>query len=311
MFSLVFARESTRKKPKTDLAITGLAPVSETAGCVQDKRNGYHALPGQTQTMSHLQPNSLKRHSDNRAFTLAELLVVIAVIGLLVLTVLPVLGNTAERSKRAACQNNLRQLAAGMTVFAGNNAGRIVAARNAAGVSVQNCLNPVQAAAAATVGLNVKSNATVWTCPDRPGLPVYEPQYPQWVIGYQYFGGITNWLNPAGVFQSRSPSNLASASPFWTLAADAVMKNNGTWGGEEPGREYVYRNMPPHHALDSMIPEGGNQAFVDGSVQWIPFEQMYFLHTWSTSSRVAYFYQEPRDFPPVLRSALASLRATP
>ncbi len=283
--------------------------ISEDSGDVKVRR--VRRIQAPRATMNQLPPNLPKQDSNNRAFTLVELLVVIAVIALLILTVLPALASTAERSKRAACQNNLRQLAAGMTIIAGNNAGRIIAARSAAGISVQNCLNPIEAAAAGTVGLYVNSNSTVWTCPDRPGLPVYEPQYPQWVIGYQYFGGITNWGNPAGLFPSRSPSNLGSAAPYWTLAADAVMKNNGTWGGEEPGREYVYHNMPPHHPADSMIPEGGNQVFVDGSVQWIPFEQMFFLHTWSTSSRVAYFYQDPKDFHPALRTVLASLRAVP
>ncbi len=245
------------------------------------------------------------------AFTLTELMILIGVVTLLALTLLPALASTAERSKRAACQNGLRQLAAGMTIYAGNNAGNIIAARNPAGVSVQIILNLPEAAAAGTVGLPVQSNSTVWTCPARPGLPVYETNYSQWVIGYQYFGGIKTWLNPRGSFTSCSPTNLTQARPHWTLAADAVIKVNGTWGGGEYGREYMYQNMPPHHPGDALIPEGGNQALVDGSVQWIPFEQMYFLHTWSTSSRAAYFHQDPKDFPPTLRAALPSLRAAP
>lgn len=243
------------------------------------------------------------------AFTLTELLVVIAVVALLALTLLPALASTTERGKRAACQNNLRQIAAGVTVYAANNAGNIFRVRSSGTVSVQINLNPPEAVAAGTVGLYVRSNATVWTCPDRPALPVYEPAYSQWVIGYQYFGGISTWLNPAGSFPSCSPTNLAQARPHWTLAADAIIKVSGAWPGPSGGASYA--DIPPHHTADSLIPEGGNQAFVDGSVQWIPFEQMHFLHSWNTASRAAFFYQNPKDFPPGLRAVLSSLRAVP
>ena len=60
-----------------------------------------------------------------------------------------------------------------------------------------------------------------------------------------------------------------------------------------------------------MVPKGANQVFIDGSAQWIKFETMYFLATWSISSRVAYFYQDPSDFDPALRTRLATLRAKP
>jgi len=237
---------------------------------------------------------------------------VIAIIAILAAMLLPALSRAKENGKRASCSANLRQLVVGVTMYAADNQDRVLEARWSANTFVQNCLNPPEASAAAMVGLRVYTNTTgsVWTCPNRPSMPIYEPSFPQWVLGYQYFGGITNWLNPSGDFPAHSPVKLSQARSFWTLAADAVGKINGSWGGLEPGREFVYANMPQHRGPSSKVPEGGEQAFVDGSVRWCKFETMSFFTTWSTSDRCYFFYQDPSDFEPRLLNALPGLRAT-
>ena len=250
------------------------------------------------------------------AFTLIELLVVIAIIAILAAMLLPALAVAKEKGKRAQCLSNLRQLAIGVNVYAQDNQDKILHARDIPGsenLFVQVCLNPPEQAAAATVGLTVQSNRnSVWTCPNRPGFPMYEASYPQWDIGYQYFGGITNWHNPAGDFGSYSPVKLAQSKSTWALAADCVCKIDGTWGLPVGSArdDIIYSNTPQHRGTQSRVPQGGNQVFADGSARWIRFEQMLYLTTWSSDgTRIYYFYQD--DLPPAIQKVVGQLRAKP
>ncbi len=57
------------------------------------------------------------------AFTLVELLVVVAIIAVLIGVLLPTLGKARERANRATCASNLRQLALGVTMYTADNRG--------------------------------------------------------------------------------------------------------------------------------------------------------------------------------------------
>jgi prepilin-type N-terminal cleavage/methylation domain-containing protein len=70
--------------------------------------------------------SDLQSPTPETGFTLTELLVVIAVIGILAAMLLPVLSNAKMKAYAATCLNNQKQLALAWGMYAGDNGGKIV-----------------------------------------------------------------------------------------------------------------------------------------------------------------------------------------
>ncbi|HMO52235.1 MAG TPA: type II secretion system protein [Kiritimatiellia bacterium] len=65
----------------------------------------------------------MKTRKPNAAFTLLELLVVIAIIGVLSAMLFPAISAARDRARTAGCASNLKQIGAGIILYAGDNNG--------------------------------------------------------------------------------------------------------------------------------------------------------------------------------------------
>ena len=217
-----------------------------------------------------------------RGFTLIELLVVIAIIAILAALLLSALAGAKEKARRGACQNNLRQCAVAVIIFADENEDTLpTGIRNDNGehlmwVSSRTWTNFLSA------GVTGK----ILSCPNLPD-PFGRPDgyrvtgfFSNWgyLLGYNYHGGHNTpvpW-NPARYFDWPSPlrgtdspslvlfSDINQWSPNtlkWTMAPHAargpVLEN---------GSAAVTRyNGAPSATIGAA---GGHIGLLDGSVSW-------------------------------------------
>ena len=238
--------------------------------------------------------SQLRNAQDPGGFTLVELLVVIAVLGVLIALLLPALGRVKEQTRRTVCQQHERQIVLAELMYARENEGwymyfnpfyppRIAQYSDGSdGGKVKVDLRPHFDALLGTPDL-FYCPSDVYKAPDFEGgwnFPRYlNPIHYLVEISYNLFAGFSayyNWghnvIYPGPPFPYRNKGifheeEVAEASAVPALADFAEKESP-----HPPGR---WRHVTPHARDDSSrSPEGVNTAYLDGHVQWEKFDRV-------------------------------------
>jgi prepilin-type processing-associated H-X9-DG protein/prepilin-type N-terminal cleavage/methylation domain-containing protein len=224
------------------------------------------------------------------AFTLIELLTVIAVIGILAAILIPAVGKVRERAHAAGCVSNLRQLAVAATAYASDHKGNFISLYS----DVPGEIVWIDQIAPYVGGEKMNRIFDVINCPAADHIMEYE--------GVRRSTYSYGW-NPALIPDTRdldndgafaSPNRLISVQrPSETLLiADTIqMPARGGWGNDyfisaggnvynPASAETPVPDASYNAGFSARHGDRGNAAFVDGHVESFAIGEMKQKHVY-------------------------------
>ncbi|MCS1407222.1 MAG: hypothetical protein M2R45_00379 [Verrucomicrobia subdivision 3 bacterium] len=244
--------------------------------------------------------NGYPEERRNRAgMTLVELLVVIAVLGLLAALLLPGLGRARERGRRAACLNNLKQIVTANLIYADeDDAGRLSPHDDASihpffhhnWLWLKAGVNPKLFFCPSTRQRYKPDSARVSPFSGEPYIPAFTASTGRWKSdagnSYQmlpFYRNMENYWNGNTDYRNNSdavPKTLNTLNSFrhrydaFSLQ-DKAPGPSATWlfcDGDKRPRPF-YPDPENNHGQ-----AGGNVAFADGGVRWVSRADYVYSH---------------------------------
>jgi prepilin-type N-terminal cleavage/methylation domain-containing protein len=194
----------------------------------------------------------VRRCCSSAAFTLIELLTVIAIIGILAAIVIPTVGTVREKAQRAVDQNNLREILKAAQIYAGDNQDRLPDPQQ-----ITNAVLNTPQLAWKWPGILAKNN--ILTDPTfyfAKNDAAFDGTYPPFIINptaqrnslHQQF---TNGRSPSWAFVGGLKMSDPATTP---VVFTRGLQQNGTWSATSG----VYRDT------------GGFIAFLGGNIAFYP-----------------------------------------
>jgi len=227
---------------------------------------------------------------NRAAFTLTELLVIVAVVAALTVVQVAAMSGPKGRTRIAQCATHLRQFAAALQMYAGDNNGRFPRGAvppftapgawpwDLAAVIVSNVAPYGVTRDALYCPANPDfNNDTTWNFGIVPSNPTGGFRIAGYVTALpdtpQLPGALANWTLTSQTYQS-GPTNIPPQLPSQrVLLADVIISYNGNFGPIPIGGLPLTFIQRTSH-MDGKLPEGGNVALLDGHVDWREFSDM-------------------------------------
>ncbi|RRJ96255.1 DUF1559 domain-containing protein [Opitutaceae bacterium TAV4] len=209
------------------------------------------------------------------AFTLIELLTVIAIIGILAAIIIPTVGKVRQTAKKAQCASNLRQIGTAFLLYAQENKGKLpYHSYNENGHPAKSVLGyeqwyePIALAMGYKADSNTHDGRDYFGCPSAPADKPSSEGWAHYVMSHVLCGLDTSAI------EVPSRRIVAADGTGWT--------HNSIWDSRPANQPYDGLRHPDPSTWYAPHGDGANYVYLDAHVQFwqsdkVPYNALDYL----------------------------------